>query len=200
MKITVNTASQAWEKAREFFTDEYVKDIESSERAGYTTYRSTKEYYNYICDLGNRLEINLKQGNKTINIWIEPTEEQKEIAELKAKVAELENKLAWTPFEFKENVQQSEYDNLLMQRDTRFLSDEEAKELLYDWFGFAKEKVKIIYQIDKYETNAAGNKNRKVGFTVRRPAYNATDWNYIRFDCGCMSYELYNDNLRFFVH
>lgn len=26
--------------------------------------------------------------------------------------------------------------------------------------------------------------------------YNSTDWNYIRFTCGRMSYELYNDTLR----
>lgn len=30
--------------------------------------------------------------------------------------------------------------------------------------------------------------------------YNATDWNYIRFDCGSMEYELDNGNLRFYIH
>ena len=31
------------------------------------------EYYNYICDLGARLEVNLVDG-RTINIWIDDME------------------------------------------------------------------------------------------------------------------------------
>ena len=36
-------------------------------------------YYNYICDLNDRLEINLKDGNKTINVWIVPEEQGADI-------------------------------------------------------------------------------------------------------------------------
>ena len=65
--------------------------------------------------------------------------------------------------------------------------------------GFAKEKIKIHRTLPRYEVNRH-RQLRKVGEIDRAPIYNATDWNYIRFDCGCMSYELYNDNLRPYLH
>lgn len=110
---------------------------------------------------------------------------------------QLEQEQEWKKYEIQENVPQSDYENLSKQSDTSFLTDEEAKDLLYDWFGFAKEKTTIYRSIPTYEKNRH-NQLRKTGTTDRRPAYNATDWNYIRFDCGGMSYELYNDDLRFF--
>lgn len=61
----------AWDMAREILQSDYTLDKDSSDRAGYPIYRSTTEHYDYICDLGSRLEINLKDGNKSINVWIE---------------------------------------------------------------------------------------------------------------------------------
>ena len=49
-----------------------IRDIQSSERAGYPVYRSTENHLDYVCDLADRLEINLSSG-KTVNIWIEQT-------------------------------------------------------------------------------------------------------------------------------
>ncbi len=72
-----------------------MKDEQSSGRAGYPIYRSTADdhYYDYICDLGCRLEINLRSG-ETVNIWIEEPEEVKELRataeNLQKKVAKLE--------------------------------------------------------------------------------------------------------------
>lgn len=72
------TIREAWEIVNNYFPSDYMKDEESSERAGYPIYRSTvdneKAYYNYICDLGDRLEINLVDENwksTTINVWVE---------------------------------------------------------------------------------------------------------------------------------
>lgn len=112
---------------------------------------------------------------------------------------QLEREQEWQPYEDKENVSQKDYEHLVKQCDTRYLTDDEAKDLLYDWYGFAKEKVAIYHSLPKYEVNRHGYL-RKVGEIDRRPAYNATDWNYIRFDCGAMTYELHNDSLCFFVH
>lgn len=69
--------NEAWTMAREIFPTAYHKDEQSSERAGYAIYRSDifNHYYCYICDLGNRLEINLDDG-RTINIWIDPEEDE----------------------------------------------------------------------------------------------------------------------------
>ena len=121
---------------------------------------------------------------------------EKRIKELEAK---LEREQEWRPYVDTENVQQGDYERLATQSDTRRLTDDEAKELLYDWYGFAKEKIRIHHTIPQYEVNRH-RQLRKVGEIDRAPLYNATDWNYIRFDCGCMSYELHNDNLRPYLH
>lgn len=69
--IHTSSTSEAWARVSEIFPTDYTKDNESSAKAGYNVYRSDIEYYNYICDLGDRIEINLKDGNQTINIWID---------------------------------------------------------------------------------------------------------------------------------
>lgn len=128
-------------------------------------------------------------------------EKEKKAAE--AKIEELEKALEreqeWKLREDTDNVQQADYERLASQPDTERMSDEKAKELLYDWYGFAKEKIKIHHSVPVYEVNRH-RRLRKVGELDRSPLYNATDWNYIRFDCGCKSYELYNDSLRPYVH
>lgn len=74
---------EAWNIANEIFPTDYQKDEEGSLRAGYPMYRSTSEdrHYDYICDLNDRLELNLADGNRTINIWIEKDSEQENIKE-----------------------------------------------------------------------------------------------------------------------
>lgn len=73
--------NEAWTMAAEIFPTPYHKDEQSSERAGYNVYRSDyfNRYYCYICELGDRLEINLDDG-RTINIWINPEDEREEIS------------------------------------------------------------------------------------------------------------------------
>lgn len=72
-RVSVSSAKDAWKIANVLFPTDYVQDDDSTARAGYPIYRSTAEdgYYNYICDLNCRLEINLKENNRCINIWIE---------------------------------------------------------------------------------------------------------------------------------
>ncbi|MEY8418869.1 hypothetical protein AALA83_06245 [Oscillospiraceae bacterium 44-5] len=72
--MTVTSKQEAWNKVNEIFPTDYEHDLGSSDRAGYPIYRSTAEghYYDYICDLGNRLEVNLDSSRlATVNIWIE---------------------------------------------------------------------------------------------------------------------------------
>ena len=42
-------------------------DEGSTERAGYPIYRDTNNYYNYVCDLNCRLEVNC--GAESVNIY-----------------------------------------------------------------------------------------------------------------------------------
>lgn len=127
----------------------------------------------------------------------------KQITELLKKIEnlekELEYELDWKPYEITDNVQQSDYEELINSSTTEHMSDIKAKDLLYTWFGFASEKVQIRHSVSVYEKNRHGVL-RKIGELNRFPLYNATDWNYIRFDCGCMSYELYNGNIQLYIH
>lgn len=109
----------------------------------------------------------------------------------------LEKEEEWQPYEDKNNYQQDKYDAL--RSAGRVMTDEEAKDLLYNWYGFAKEKITIYHSIPKFEVNRH-HQLREVGEIERLPLYDATDWNYVRFDCGSMSYELVNDTLRPYLH
>lgn len=62
---------EAWQWIHKTYPNKvWYLDYDSSDRAGYETYRNDEEFYDYICDLGNRFELNLKEGNQTINLWI----------------------------------------------------------------------------------------------------------------------------------
>ena len=100
--IKVKNYEEAWEIVNGIFPTDYEKDEEGSQRAGYPIYRSTADghYYDYICDLNDRLEVNLQDGNRTINVRIEsePVGEEKEIpnAEERGKVLKRIHRLtAW---------------------------------------------------------------------------------------------------------
>ncbi|MDE6388936.1 MAG: hypothetical protein K2L82_14140 [Lachnospiraceae bacterium] len=88
----------------------------------------------------------------------------------------------------------SRYNELSKSTGTRVLSEKEAKELIYEEFGFAPEKVKIIQRAETYEVNKY-RLLRVSGRYERSPLYNSTDWNYIRFDCTGWQYEMVNGQL-----
>ena len=76
-----NSELEAWNWVHETYKGkQWFHDNEASKKAGYEIYRDTEEFYNYICCLGDRLEVNLKEGNQTINLWIKQ-EDKDEIAE-----------------------------------------------------------------------------------------------------------------------
>lgn len=155
--------------------------------------------FDSACSMQARLEEAREEANRSDEtakkLYNENENLKKQVARLEA---QLDRELEWQPYIDKDNVSQSEYERLVGDISTRFLSDEEAKDILYDWFGFAKEKVTIISNVNTYEINRH-RRLRKTGTIERRPAYNATDWNYIRFNCGCISYELCNDQIRLFA-
>lgn len=70
--IHVKDSADAFNVAARFMPGDWDEDRQASARAGYPVYRCYGEglYYNYICDLGNRLEVNLGDGS-TVNVWID---------------------------------------------------------------------------------------------------------------------------------
>ena len=147
----------------------------------------------FACSMKQNFE---RASKKALKFEAQAAEYKKQVEEL---TAQLEKEQAWMPYEDTNNVSQHDYELLVSQDDTKLLSDDEAKELLYNWYGFAKEKTKIHHSIPKYEVNCH-RQLRVVGEIDRRPAYNSTDWNYIRFDCEMMTYELHDGELRFYLH
>lgn len=74
--MTVNSIKEAWEMVNEIFPTDYTENTIKTRNAGYPVFDSNLGDENgYICDLGNRLEVNLADGT-TVNIWIETAQEK----------------------------------------------------------------------------------------------------------------------------
>ena len=104
LHINALNREEAWNRVNELFPADYEEDIRSSSRAGYPVYRSTMDtetaHYNYICDLGTTLEVNLTEENwksTTVRINIiepEPKErERKPESELREAALELSQEI-----------------------------------------------------------------------------------------------------------
>ena len=118
---------------------------------------------------------------------------EKRIGEL---TAELDRELEWKPSTGTgTNMSQNDYDHLA--RCGRQMTDEEARAFIADECGFDPEKIRILHEVNTYEVNKH-RRLRKSGTFDRAPVYEATDWNYVRFDCACFMYELVNGELRFY--
>ena len=109
-----------------------------------------------------------------------------------------EQLLDWKPCKGGTNLTQSSYLDLESCTVTKILSEEEAKQLLYDEFGFAPERIVIVDFVDTYEANKY-HKMRVSGTYYRSPLYMATDYNYIRFNCAGLQYEMINGELEQYV-
>ena len=69
--MKVKSKQEAWRKADIIFPTDYAKDDIRSSRAGHDIYYSTAAgVAAWISDLGDRLEVNLENG-ETVNIWID---------------------------------------------------------------------------------------------------------------------------------
>lgn len=126
---------------------------------------------------------------------------EKRIDELNRQIAKLEARLdaelEWEPWEMEENVSQADYERLASSG--REMSEEEAKQLIWEEFGFDKDKIRIVYSVPGYEINRHGEKRRAAQEIERRPFYAATDWNYVRFNCAGWYWEMHNGMLRPFM-
>lgn len=125
---------------------------------------------------------------------------QKKEQEITRLTAALEREQEWKPYECQWNVKQEDYKHLEEDYSTKSMSDSEAVELIASEFGFALDRIKIVHELEIYEVSRH-YRLRKVGSIERKSLYNATDWNYIRFNVRgnvTMSYEMCNGDLRLF--
>lgn len=68
--VYADNISEAWKLFNKIFNWNVKVDELSTDRAGYKVYRDEEHFYNYVCDLGDRLEVNI--GAETVNIWVKP--------------------------------------------------------------------------------------------------------------------------------
>lgn len=141
----------------------------------------------YIADLESQL-VDSEKAHKA------------EIAKLQAEIAnircELDRELEWKPAaDTGTNMSQHDYEHLASSG--RQMTDDEAKTLIADECGFSPEKIRILHEVSTYEVNKH-HQLRKADSFDRKPVYESTDWNYVRFDCAYFMYELVNGELRFY--
>lgn len=139
------------------------------------------------------LEFAVEQEKKRVSVENQIDDLQKTVILLKNA---LEREQEWKPYESNNAVSQSNYEKFQKSEygGTKSLSDDEAKDILYKRFGFAKEMVKILHTLPSYEINRH-RQLRKVGEVVRDPLYVSTDLYYIGFECAGFTYEILNDDL-----
>lgn len=107
----------------------------------------------------------------------------------------LDKELEWKSYDNAgTNMSEEEYQELLRCGDTKVLTDTEALELLHDKFGFDPGKVTLIKTVNTYEVNKY-RRLRKGEEYPREALYNASDWNYVRFDCTGWCWEMVSDTL-----
>ena len=107
----------------------------------------------------------------------------------------LDNELDWRPSERAgTNMNQEDYQELMECRSTTIFNDEKAIDLICDMFGFMPEKIRILHEVQTFEVNKHCRLRVKDTYQ-REPLYDATDWNYIRFDCAGNQWELVNGEL-----
>jgi hypothetical protein len=154
--------------------------------------------YDFACSMRQSLERAIKRLDEAMNMAATYKKERDEFQnECERLRVQLDREQEWQAYEDKENVSQISYEKLLRGPGVKLLTDERARDLLYERFGFVKERITIVKNVPVYEINRH-RCFRKVGYCIRNPAYISGDWNYIRFDCAGVSYELNNGDLQLF--
>ena len=134
-----------------------------------------QQAYVEICDLKTKLE-------------------EEKLKKLELKI-QLDKELDWKPAEHTgTNMKQEDYNQLAESGSAIIPSDEEAIEHLSMLFGFMPDRIQILREVQTFEVNKYHRLRVKDTYQ-REPLYDATDWNYIRFDCAGMQWELVNGEL-----
>lgn len=131
-------------------------------------------------------------------------EYRKRVAALEA---QLDKELEWKPCEgCGTNMSQDHYENLLTSCTNQsgaphVMSEEEARLLVAEEFGFNPDRVEIITIVHIYEANKHRQLRQVAAFT-RPPLYDTTDWNYVRFNVrgagAIWMYEMVNGELEIY--
>lgn len=141
----------------------------------------------------------LMAGKAELTLIAISTKKDRTIEELTKEVERLESELekaqGWKKYGSGSNMSDADY--LELEKSGEPISEDRAKDILHNEFGFAKEFIMILNELPDFEKNALGQ-FRRCGSVSRLPRYEATDWNYIRFDVNGWHYEYVNGDLCFY--
>ena len=147
-----------------------------------------------IQTVANELESAIEQKNFS---RIGSLEAKLEAEEKRANMLqeELDKELEWKFAEHTgTNMKQEDYQKLAESCTAEILSDEEAVKHISELFGFMPDRIQILREVQTFEVNKYHRLRVKDTYQ-REPLYDATDWNYIRFDCAGNQWEIVNDEL-----
>lgn len=149
-----------------------------------------------MCSLKQRLE----QAERELEILhdrISMDNEKIRSLELQAghlsRLLELEQE--WEDYTDPDAASQEEYNRLKSDPSGRVLTDGEARDLVCRDFGFDPGRVQVFRDAPVYQKNRHGTL-REIRRAERVPVYHSSDWNYVRFGCGGIVYEMHDGDLR----
>jgi len=111
-------------------------------------------------------------------------------AEIERLKKELDRELEWKPSEGAgTNMSQERYEELLESctghnGSPHVMSEDETRQLVAEEFGFDPERIRIVSTVHTYEVNRHHQLRKATAYT-RLPLYDATDYNYVRFNVSC---------------
>lgn len=94
------------------------------------------------------------------------------------------------------HMEESDYRKLAEMCDTKHMSEAEARLFIGANLGFDPLRVKIVHVVNDYYRDGSSLRARNAYF--RDSQYNASDWNYFRFDVCGWQYEYVNGDLVFY--
>ena len=144
-------------------------------------------------------EANELEAEKTQQAYVEVRELKADLDKMRMDrnrlKDQLDRELDWHPAEHTgTNMKQKEYQKLAESCTAEILSDEEAVKRISELFGFMPDRIQILREVQTFEVNKYRRLRVKDTYQ-REPLYDATDWNYIRFDCAGNQWELVNSEL-----
>lgn len=103
----------------------------------------------------------------------------------------LEVEQEWRPYQYKGMISDEKYRELVNTEISHPMTDEDAKKLICDTYGFEKDKIQIVRTVESYEKNRHGKIRvaKHSAAKSRCPYYASSDWNYILFSVLGNMYE-----------
>lgn len=92
----------------------------------------------------------------------------------------------------------TQVDYLELQKSGNAMSDNNAKALINNEFGFEFSRIEILTEAG-VDITPKGDIYLRLDIFDRPPYYSATDWNYIRFNVNNCYYEMINGELYLYV-